>query len=66
VFCSVAGDFQPSLGKFRIRDATIENFKDFMRILISHGGDMALASRDLKDKYGDTYWYYLYSAKPKK
>jgi hypothetical protein len=57
---------QMDLGKYRIRDETAGRFRDFMRILVGHNGDMALASPELHAKYGSTYWFYLYSAKPKK
>jgi hypothetical protein len=64
VFCSAAQKRQFDLGKFRIKIETIDKFRDFMRILVHFNGDMQLASKDLIGKYGDTFWYYLYAAKP--
>jgi hypothetical protein len=64
VFCSAAQNRQFDLGKFRIKNETLDKFRDFMRILAHHNGDMKLASRDLIEKYGNTFWYYLYAAQP--
>jgi Family of unknown function (DUF6057) len=63
-FLQLAVHRSMDLGSFRISDETIERFKDFNRILVAHDRDMALASRELSARFGDTYWFYLYSARP--
>jgi len=66
VFLKFGLKMDTELGAFRISDATLDRFKDFMRILVANNGDMKRASKELFAPYGDTYWFYLYSATPKK
>jgi hypothetical protein len=38
---------------------TLNRFKDFHRILLSYQRDKNAAKRELFQKYGNTYWYYI-------
>jgi hypothetical protein len=66
VFLSLGLKKQTDLGTYRISDETVERFRSFMQILVRYNGTMNLASRELFASFGDTYWFYLYSATPKK
>jgi hypothetical protein len=66
VFLKFGLKMEADLGAFKISDGTLDRFKDFMRILVANNGDMKRASKELFASYGDTYWFYLYSATPKK
>ncbi len=42
----------------QISPESLERWEKFRQILIRYGGDMKAALNDLKEKYGDTYFFY--------
>jgi hypothetical protein len=38
---------------------TLDNFADYLSILKNFGGDRDKAKKELKNKYGNTYWFYV-------
>ena len=44
---------------FSFRTETVRRFKDYATIYTKYRNNNALASMELKKKYGKTYWYYL-------
>jgi hypothetical protein len=66
VFLTMALKKPVDLGRYHLSSETIDRFNDFMRIVLDHNGDSRDADKELKTKYGATYWYFLYNARPAK
>jgi len=48
---------------FSLNPVTIKKFKDFASIFVRYGNNPALREKELKRRYGNTYWYYIHKSK---
>ncbi len=39
-------------------------FREFQRVLAKYRGDRKMAKAELKEKFGNTYWYYVLYNRP--
>jgi hypothetical protein len=47
-----------------IRPETKKRFNDFNKVLAKYRGDRGAAQTELREKFGDTYWYYMFYNNP--
>ena len=52
------------LPNLRISRNTIDRFTGYIKTLEEYSGNMENARKELKSKYGNTYWYYLHYVSP--
>lgn len=55
----IASDDELKWPKVRITQETYKRFQNFQQILKQYKGNRYAAKRTLKERHGDTYWYYL-------
>jgi len=48
---------------FSLNPGTIKKFQDFASIFVRYGNNPALMEKELKRRYGKTYWYYIHRSK---
>ncbi len=47
-----------------IRNETLQHFQDFNHVLAKYNGDRKAAQSELRQQFGNTYWYYLFYNNP--
>jgi len=47
-----------------LRPETVQKFKEFKRIIVKHRGKKEPALADLKQKFGNTFWFYIWDKSP--
>lgn len=55
----IANNDDIKLPKVLISQETYKNFQNFQQILKQYQGNKSAAKQTLKERHGDTYWYYL-------
>jgi hypothetical protein len=48
---------------FTLSPETIRRFQDFAAVFVRSGNNPALMEKELKGRYGKTYWYYIHKSK---
>ncbi len=64
IFFEAANKKEIDLRGYVFDERILTGFKEFMEILANHNASFAAARDELRYKFGSTYWYYLYNAKP--
>jgi hypothetical protein len=52
------------IGNFRYDKEVANQFNEYLSILSKNGGDKKLSLPELKNKFGNTYWFYVHYTSP--
>ena len=56
--CRMSGSALPDLGSLKIDPQTEVRFNQFLQTFASYGNNLKTAQPFLKQKFGNTFWYY--------
>jgi hypothetical protein len=58
--CRMSGSALPDMGKLKIDPQTEARFSQFLQTFQSYGNNLKTAQPILKQKFGNTFWYYAF------
>jgi hypothetical protein len=58
--CRMSGSALPGMGKLKIDPQTEARFSQFLQTFQSYGSNLKTAQPFLKQKFGNTFWYYAF------